>query len=166
MTEKIDEDESKSTKDIFRDTPLRYLGYTNEIGEAFRQQIHVKFVHLTYLVASSYCLSDASSKAYQVLQQHDHNATVTKKSANHRALEMFIEAAVWQGLASVIIPGFAINRICWLSSHVLSRSSFISAARQKWVTSAIGLGAIPLIIKPIDSLVDQMMEASGADDGG
>ena len=41
-------------------------GYTNEIGEAFRQFISRGAVRLTYAVASFYCLSDASSKAYNV----------------------------------------------------------------------------------------------------
>ena len=28
----------------FRDTPLRYLGYANEVGEAFRALMHVRFL--------------------------------------------------------------------------------------------------------------------------
>jgi len=30
--------------DIYRDTPLRYLGYANEVGEAFRALMHVRFL--------------------------------------------------------------------------------------------------------------------------
>ena len=28
--------------DIYRDTPVRYLGYANEVGEAFRALVHVR----------------------------------------------------------------------------------------------------------------------------
>ena len=28
--------------DIYRDTPLRYAGYANEVGEAFRALVHVR----------------------------------------------------------------------------------------------------------------------------
>jgi len=37
--------------DIYRDTPLRYLGYANEVGEAFRALMHVRWVRAAYGVA-------------------------------------------------------------------------------------------------------------------
>ena len=65
--------------------------------------------------------------------------------------EAFIEAAIWQGLASVAIPGFTINRICKVTEFILKRyASQIPAASQSWLTTAIGLGFIPIIIHPID----------------
>ncbi|XP_057294355.1 mitochondrial fission process protein 1-like isoform X1 [Hydractinia symbiolongicarpus] len=137
--------------DYFRDTPVRYLGYANEVGEAFRQLIPVSFVRLSYVVASTYCLSDATSKAFNVKKE---DLSTNKKSPNKKAIEMFIEAAVWQGLASVIIPGFTINRICWMSNIVIRSmmSSLLSPTRQKYLVTSIGLGCIPVIIKPIDRL--------------
>ena len=37
-------DEKKETAavDIYRDTPVRFLGYANEVGEAFRALVHVR----------------------------------------------------------------------------------------------------------------------------
>ena len=75
------------------------------------------------------------------------------KSSNRLSMEMFIEAAVWQGLASVIIPGFTINRICWMSAIALRNRTFLSSIQQKYLVTLIGLGSIPVIIKPIDRLV-------------
>ena len=43
--------------DIYRDTPLRLLGYANEVGEAFRALVHVNWVRLSYGVASCYVVS-------------------------------------------------------------------------------------------------------------
>ena len=48
------EEVSKKEVDIYRDTPLRYLGYANEVGEAFRALVHVNWVKLSYGVASVY----------------------------------------------------------------------------------------------------------------
>ena len=31
--------------DIYRDTPVRLLGYANEVGEAFRALVHVRYYH-------------------------------------------------------------------------------------------------------------------------
>ena len=36
--------------DIYRDTPLRLLGYANEVGEAFRALVSVKFVILLTVI--------------------------------------------------------------------------------------------------------------------
>ena len=51
------EEVSKKEVDIYRDTPLRYLGYANEVGEAFRALVHVNWVKLSYGVASAYVVS-------------------------------------------------------------------------------------------------------------
>lgn len=56
-------------KDIYRDPPFRYLGYTNELGESFRPLIKTWMVNVTYGVAIAYVLADAqdkSRKAYKV----------------------------------------------------------------------------------------------------
>ena len=69
------------TSVCFRDTPLRYLGYANEVGEAFRALMHVRYlvnviskelflfncsfkrwVRATYGVASAYVLADTYDK--------------------------------------------------------------------------------------------------------
>lgn len=68
------------------------------------------------------------------------------------------DTLLWQLLASVVIPGFTINRICSLSLHVLKRHTSLSLKRSKWTTTAIGLLSIPFIIKPIDHSVDWMMD--------
>uniref|UniRef100_A0A8C6AZT1 Mitochondrial fission process protein 1 n=2 Tax=Odontoceti TaxID=9722 RepID=A0A8C6AZT1_MONMO len=49
-------------RDLFRDTWVRYLGYANEVGEAFRSLVPVSVVWLSYGVSSSYVLADAIDK--------------------------------------------------------------------------------------------------------
>ena len=69
------------------------------------------------------------------------------------------DTLVWQALASVIIPGFTINRICAASLYSLARvAPQVSLNARKWTTTAIGLGVIPFIVHPIDSLVHYGMD--------
>jgi hypothetical protein len=51
--------ETKKKKNIFRDTPLRFLGYANEVGESFRPLIPLKLVISTYVVSGFYVFADS-----------------------------------------------------------------------------------------------------------
>lgn len=62
-----------------------------------------------------------------------------------------VDTLTWQMLASVIIPGFTINRICAVSNFLLKNPS-------KWAVTVIGLFAIPFIVKPIDDFVDKVLD--------
>jgi mitochondrial fission process protein 1 len=70
------------------------------------------------------------------------------------------DTLVWQALASVIIPGFTINRVCAGSAYLLKRLEVAPKPVRKWVTTAIGLACIPFIIHPIDDLVTLSMDAT------
>ena len=71
-----------------------------------------------------------------------------------------VDTVVWQGLASVAIPGFTINRICWASGKLLQAATSLPTPARRWAVTAIGLGSIPFIIKPIDHSVDYMLDNS------
>ena len=53
----------RAEKKVFH---FRLLGYANEVGEAFRALVSVKFVIGTYGVASAYVLADTYDKASKV----------------------------------------------------------------------------------------------------
>ncbi|KAK2159279.1 hypothetical protein LSH36_155g03005 [Paralvinella palmiformis] len=142
--------------DIFRDTPLRYLGYANEVGESFRAQVHVNVVRFSYVLASGYVCADAYSKGKDA-------AEVKWSSDSVRQTKIFsavFDTLIWQGLASVAIPGYTINRICFLSNRILSKTSAMPLMTRKWTVTLIGLGSIPFIIKPIDHFVDWLLEST------
>ncbi|XP_073977099.1 mitochondrial fission process protein 1 [Rhodnius prolixus] len=136
-------------KDIYRDTPIRYLGYSNELGESFRSVMDVKWVWLSYGVASAYVLADTISKA-SVARRHSING-----AKNVNALKTGLDVLLWQGFASVAIPGFVINRICAGTNYILKRTPL--RKNRKWLVVGAGLSAIPFIIKPIDHFVDFAM---------
>ncbi|XP_060584874.1 mitochondrial fission process protein 1-like [Ruditapes philippinarum] len=147
-------EEDNENSDIFRKPPVRYLGYANEVGEAFRSQVHVNVVRLSYVVASSYVVADALHKGYKASEV----PWQTEEKKKTKVKWAVIDTLIWQGLASVIIPGFTINRTCFLSNLVLKKQSSIPAPTRKWITTFIGLACIPFIIKPIDLSVDVFME--------
>jgi fission process protein 1 len=136
-------------RDIFKERPLRYLGYANEVGEAFRHTVPVKLVRLTYLLASGYVFAHAVSKGHK-WSSKDH----THSTPTHAV----VDTLVWQGLASVAIPGFTINRLCSTARWSLNRWGVGTASLQRWTVVGVGLSCIPFIINPIDRLVDYGMD--------
>ena len=93
------EEETKEV-DIYRDTLLRYAGYANEVGEAFRALVPVNFVYASYGVASAYVLADTFDKSSKAKKQLGN----TEGAMTKVGVAAF-DTLVWQALASVIIPG-------------------------------------------------------------
>jgi len=81
-----------------------------------------------------------------LMQKSWANETVRKS----QVVRAVVDTLVWQGLASVAVPGFTINRICFLSNIALRYTTSLPPATRKWTVTAIGLSAIPFIIHPID----------------
>lgn len=78
-------------------------------------------------------------------------------------VDSFVETALWQTFASVLIPGFCINRIVKFSSYILQSASAAPTSRisptvAKWAPTAIGLASIFVIFQPIDNLVHYGMD--------
>uniref|UniRef100_A0A6M2DH81 Mitochondrial fission process protein 1 n=1 Tax=Xenopsylla cheopis TaxID=163159 RepID=A0A6M2DH81_XENCH len=130
--------------DVYRDTYIRYLGYANEIGEAFRPLVHRSVVMGSYGISSAYVLADTWDKALKAYNK-----------PGSRSRDILISAAdtlLWQGFASVIIPGYTINRITYFTSKFVQKGKMA-----QFVPTAVGLLSIPFIIKPIDHAVDLTM---------
>ncbi|XP_010876120.1 mitochondrial fission process protein 1 [Esox lucius] len=141
--------------DIYRDTWIRFLGYANEVGEAFRALVPVSAVWATYAVATVYVSADAVDKGKKAALLHGDKPGKTTKVA-----VAVVDTFVWQALASVAIPGFTINRVCAASLYLLGRTTRLPLSVRKWTTTAIGLSTIPFIIHPIDRGVDFLLDSS------
>eukprot|EP00127_Corallochytrium_limacisporum_P005236 Clim_evm53s201 gene=Clim_evmTU53s201 len=172
--------------DLFRDTWVRYLGYANEVGEAFRSQIGGKAVALTYVISFGYAAADAADKTLNY--QQPEGPSGSDKQAKHTEVGRILDlpyrepsstepllgslsqwqrraicggdALLWQTLASVLIPGFTINRVVALSRVALKSTSSLSPGVRRWAATAIGLVTIPFIVHPIDEGVTQAMDAT------
>nr|XP_022920468.1 mitochondrial fission process protein 1 isoform X3 [Onthophagus taurus] len=140
-------------KDLYRETPIRYLGYANEIGEAFRTTIGSRWVAATYGVATMYVLADTIDKTRKSYMVNDGHPDQMKKT-----LFASIDCFIWQMLASVAIPGYTINRVCFGCGSLLKKMSKFGPKQQKMIVTAIGLGTIPFIIKPIDHFTDRLLD--------
>ncbi|KAF1592273.1 UNVERIFIED_CONTAM: Mitochondrial fission process protein 1, partial [Eudyptes robustus] len=142
--------------DLYRDTPIRFLGYANEIGEAFRAWIPVAAVKATYVVASSYVIADAFDKTHKVYKK-----PFQSKVERHKQLGItLLDTLAWQTFASVIIPGMTINRLVATSTFGLKKFSRLAPTSIKLVSTGLGLVTIPFIVRPIDAFVEVGMEHS------
>jgi fission process protein 1 len=123
--------------DVWRDSLVRYLGYANEVGESFRP-VAPRLVLPSYVVAFGYVAGDTLDKAVKAHRRATDegvparkravavaNATVDtllwQTSVDYlsfvwgRARRVILSecwGCAWRGLqASVVIPGFTINRV-------------------------------------------------------
>eukprot|EP00038_Savillea_parva_P010655 m.191782 g.191782 ORF g.191782 m.191782 type:complete len:243 (+) comp18455_c0_seq1:237-965(+) len=143
-----------ATQDIFRDTPVRYFGYANELGEAFKAFVSRRLYLGSYAVACAYVTADAGTRGLT-----DHRAGCSAVET----LDTTMEALTWQGFASVAIPGLIINRVVAGATTVATRAAphlprLSARLPPPMQATLVGLACIPLIISPIDRGVDLAME--------
>uniref|UniRef100_A0A1I8ENW0 Mitochondrial fission process protein 1 n=1 Tax=Wuchereria bancrofti TaxID=6293 RepID=A0A1I8ENW0_WUCBA len=136
--------------DIYRDTVVRFLGYANEVGEAFRAWVPANAVRISYVIAMGYVFSDTADKSRKTYQLNYLNNKERYRAVASRA----VDTLIWQSLASVVIPGFMISRVCYLSTKLLTWLV------NQMVIKIIGLCTIPFIVKPIDTAVEIGMQSS------
>ncbi|KAG7388078.1 Mitochondrial fission process protein 1 [Phytophthora pseudosyringae] len=147
---------TEDAPDMWRDSLVRYFGYANELGESFRP-IVPRLVVPSYLVAFGYVLGDTFDKASKA---HAKAAAqgVSIRKRNALVADATIDTLAWQTMASVVIPGFTINRVVAMSSFAVQKAVKNSPVVRRWAPTALGLGVIPLIIHPIDGFVDLAMD--------
>ena len=102
-------------KDLLRETNLRYLGYANEIGEAFKRFLPPSLYKFSYVVAAGYVLADSVDKgmrafhtwrAEQQAKDDPLSADYNKEPASTMPIITAVaDTLVWQTFASVAVPG-------------------------------------------------------------
>lgn len=102
----------------------------------------------SYAVAVGYVFADTYDKSMK---------EYTKSDSIRRAALVGGDVVIWQLLASVMIPGFTINRICWAVGKGVKAAKF-KHKLGLWIPTIVGLASIPFIIHPIDSAVDKLMD--------
>jgi len=162
---------------------LFYFRFATYAGESFRYQFP-RLVMPSYIISFAYCFADAATTGYstwneypqeqQQLQQQQSSTTTSTTTTSTTTSYMMsretktvvqtLDTLLWQSLASVIIPGATINAIVRTSRMVVlrSRSPMIVAilggtTLREWLPTIVGLGSVPLIITPIDTAVDVLL---------
>ena len=145
--------------DIYRDSPLRYMGYANECGEAFAAWLPPFGVPATYGVAAVYVLADTFDKAIKA----------NKEKGMKEGVIVGLDTVTWQMLASVFWPGSFIRIMVNATNLLVSKlpadlsldvGGLDAETIEKALPTAIGLMTIPFIVKPIDKTIDWAMEES------
>ena len=147
--------------DIFKDTPIRFLGYANELGEACRPLIPRWLVNATYVVAVAYGSGDVYDKCTATWSSPipSHVPASERHAFNRqRTLRIGVETGIWQLLASVAVPPLFINRMCALTRFTLERYQLMSPVARRVAATASGLMLIPFIVHPIDHSVSWFMQ--------
>mmetsp|Transcript_5865 Transcript_5865/g.7612 ORF Transcript_5865/g.7612 Transcript_5865/m.7612 type:complete len:316 (-) Transcript_5865:171-1118(-) len=151
----LSSNQSPDNFDVWRDSPLRYAGYANEVGEAFRFRLP-KLLIPSYGVAVLYVMGDTFDKTKKAMK--------TGMPTND-VLKISTDAFLWQFLASVAIPGFVINRSVFLSQKLINKYSNglkvgggLHPFIRLWVPTLFGLSLIPFIIHPIDHGVNTLFD--------
>jgi len=150
VEEPSEEGAEEGAVDIYRDSLLRYLGYANEVGEAFRPLVPVELVYISYVAAISYILADTIDKS--------------RKGAVSGGIVAGtlggMDTFCWQMLASVLFPSFCINRVVTLLASLQEVGDLPGPLMAEWVPTVTGLVMIPLIILPLDVLAHFVMNRS------
>ncbi|CAL6389959.1 predicted protein [Bathycoccus prasinos] len=145
--------------DIYRDSPLRYMGYANECGEAFAAWLPPLGVPATYGVAAVYVLADTFDKAIKA----------NREKGMKEGVIVGLDTVTWQMLASVFWPGSFIRVMVNATNLLVSKlpadlsldvGGLDAETIEKALPTAIGLMTIPFIVKPIDKTIDWAMEES------
>ena len=144
--------EREQEYDYFRDSKLRFLGYTNEIGEAFRHNLP-KLVKPSYAVAISYVLADVAHKT------HGHVVSPSTASPVRSKAHVAIDTFTWQILASVAFPGALVALNVRAAETVLPKLAPTNVRLVKWGPTAWGLAIIPLIVEPLDHLTHVVLDS-------
>ena len=142
--------ELEEAEDVFRSSVLRFAGYANEVGEAFRPVAPLAFVRATYAVAVSYASAHAATKA-------------AAADEGERAAAAG-ETLLWQALASVVLPSLVINRSVWATRKLLAPMPAVGtlARVRGFAPTAVGLALIPAIVGPLDAVTDAVMDHARA----
>uniref|UniRef100_A0A1B6L1G4 Mitochondrial fission process protein 1 n=1 Tax=Graphocephala atropunctata TaxID=36148 RepID=A0A1B6L1G4_9HEMI len=129
--------------DFFRNPPGRYLGYCHVVGRALSDDIvsptAKRFLRSTTL---AYIAFDT---VYKTIDNRNSNAVL--KAA---------DALIWQSLASVLVPGLAIE---WIAkgSVMLMQNLKVSKPMGRYVPMGMVLLSMPLFGESIDRMVDMVL---------
>jgi hypothetical protein len=130
--------------DPYRETSLRYIGYANEIGEALENYLPDWGLPASYCVTGSYVLFDTLDKSQQTYETSDEKKL-------EETLFITTETLCWHLFASYYWPGGVIG-------FVVNTIKFLSGTDNNSIPTVMSILMIPYIIRPIDEIVDKLVE--------
>src|SRR6056300_1919746 len=138
---------TKRRFDPYRETSIRYMGYANEVGEALENYLPEWGLPASYCVAATYVMFDTLDKGQKAFD------TAPRDERLEESLKASTETFIWQLLASLFWPGGVIR----LTVNVID---FMIPGDNENISTALGILLIPVIVRPIDEFVDEIVEDS------
>ncbi len=130
--------------DLYRDTPLRYVGYSNEIGEAFRPLVP-RLVVPSYALAIVYVLADTADKARRA---RDLSVAESGAADTRQVLEQAGDCLVWQLLASVFVPGAVIHQVVHFLGRAIKAAPTLPPMSTRCQSDAVASPATGAVRRP------------------
>lgn len=156
--EEVEEEEKSLTSDgevdLYRDTPVRYCGYANEVGEAFAPLVPAWVVPASYAVAITYVFADTVDKG---VKAYNGGRYMESALGACTLIESF-DALIWQLAASVALPGYTIHQVVAATVLINDYLGFSEDPVLQVVPTAAGLLTIPFVVKPLDELAEKLMD--------
>ncbi len=148
---------SPEEANVWRDTPLRYLGYADEFGEAMAPYIGHKAVTGSYVLSSLYALVDVATASHRVYHR---NRDLSPQGRIRKTLTEALDSTLFHLAATVFVPALMIKYLRQGISRAMNHHT-IPASIGRFRTSIAtlaGILAIPLISKPVDKVIDGIMD--------
>lgn len=133
--------------DPYRESSVRFMGYANEVGEALEDYLPDWGVPTSYCVAAVYIMSDTLDKGQKAFD------AAPRSERFEETVRVSSETLLWQLLASIFWPGGVIKLTISILDIVIPNDN-------EYLPTFIAITLIPFIVRPIDELVDRIMEES------
>jgi mitochondrial fission process protein 1 len=141
-------------RDVFRESWVRYFGYTNELGEALRSVIGNNWAHRSYYVAGLYAVTDMLVKGREAFKE---NKRASLADRLYHAVGGIMDAGVFHYFATITVPPQVIRMVQEATEKRMS-ARFAKTLLGKALPVGIGLAITPLIIKPIDMATEKFLD--------
>lgn len=123
---------------------FKFLAYSNEVGESVRHTFQ-KLIIPAYCLSFGYIFADMYHHCYPFY--HD-NGWSDKTKYKIRNIEIF------HSTASLLFPTIAIGGTMKALKFILIKNK-VNTKNIRWTLPLVGVGMIPLIIKPIDDFTEE-----------
>ncbi len=145
--------------DIYRDTPVRYTGYSNEVGLAVKTAGRLGSMMLlpSFFISGGYAIMDAISKYRSTQKAAKQVGNISQKEIQFDAKASGIEALLFHGLATIGIPSIVLLGVEKIAHKLLHNTKNQASFFIKHGPTFAKLLTIPLIVKPIDHFTEKLL---------
>jgi hypothetical protein len=149
---KFDSTCRRQDRNFFTQTPARYHGFWNDLGEAGKAFLPKWLYVGTYVATGTYVALDTYYTRAKSLDADEHAIV-----ANLKALD----TAIWHSGATLITTPVIVNYTKKGVTHLLKDTLMSSTAKTKVIPACVGIAIIPLIVPVVDHAFHELMNASG-----